>query len=272
MSVDRLERAFARARAEKRAALVLYLTAGDPDLETSRRLVLAAAEAGADIIEVGIPWSDPSADGPAIQAAMSRALAVGGGPTATFSLVEGVRRENDDVALVLFGYANPVFVMGAEAFARKVAAAGGDGVLCVDWPPDEADGFRAALAREKLGFVPLLAPTSREPRIRLAAEAATGFVYYVSLTGITGARLANVEEPARKVASIRAATQSEVPVVVGFGVKTPEDAQAVAAFADGVAVGTAAVELVQKTVATGGEPVKALAAFVRSLRAAVARR
>jgi tryptophan synthase alpha chain len=271
MSVDRLDRAFARARAEKRAALVLYLTAGDPDLETSRRLVLAAAEEGADIIEVGVPWSDPSADGAAIQAAMARALTAGGGPKATFSLVEAVRRENPDVGLVFFGYANPIFIMGAEAFAKRVAEVGGDGVLCVDWPPDEAVAFRKALAEQRLGFVPLVAPTSLEPRIRLAGEAATGFIYYVSLTGITGARLVDKQEPSRRVEAIRAWTGGKTPIVVGFGVKSPEDAHEVAAFADGVVVGSAAVELVQKAQAAGEDPVAALRTFVRSLRAAVVR-
>ena len=267
--MSRLKDRFARAKAEKRAALVIYLTGQDPDDETSRRLVLAAAEAGADIIELGVPWSDPSADGKAIQAAIHRALAAGGGMTKSLAACRALRQAHPDVGIVLFGYANPVIVMGAEAFAKAAHDAGADGVLCVDYPADEDAELTTALRKQGLDFVPLLAPTSTAPRIDVAAAAASGFIYYVSLTGITGTALADMEEPRAKVAAIKARTGGKLPVAVGFGIKTPGAARAVASFADGVVVGTAAVEVVAKAVAEKRDPVPDLAAFVRSLRDAL---
>ena len=265
----RLTQIFARAKEKKRAALVIYLTAQDPDDETSRRLMLAAAEAGADIIEVGIPWSDPSADGKAIQAAIHRALASGGGMTKGLALTRALRQAHPNVGIVLFGYANPVIVMGAEPFAKAAHDAGADGVLCVDYPADEDAELTSALAKQGLDFIPLLAPTSTPVRIDVAARAASGFIYYVSLTGITGTALADMEEPRAKVAAINARTGGKLPVAVGFGIKTPGAARAVASFADGVVVGTAAVEVVAKAVAEKRDPVPDLAAFVRSLRDAL---
>ena len=275
--MKRLERVFARCRAEHRKALVLYLTAGDPDLDTSRRLLLAAAAAGADIIEIGMPWSDPSADGLAIQAAMQRALAAGGGLSRSLEICRAVRAENDDVGLVLFGYANPVFVTGPERFAERARAAGADALLCVDWPPDEAPELRAALAKHELGFVPLLTPTSTPARIAVAAGAARGFLYYVSMTGTTGVKLNDLEGPRAHVAQIRAAmgnatqpnVSSHTPIVVGFGITSPADARAVAEFADGVVVGSAAVRVVEQAVTAGADPAAALGAFVKSLAAAL---
>jgi len=277
--VNRLDRVFARCRAENRKALVLYLTAGDPDLETSRRLLLAAAAAGADIIEIGMPWSDPSADGLAIQAAMQRALASGGGLSRSLEICRAVRAENDDVGLVLFGYANPIFVTGPERFAERAHAAGADALLCVDWPPDEAPELRAALAKHDLGFVPLLTPTSTPARIAVAASAARGFLYYVSMTGTTGVKLNDLEGPRAHVAQIRAAmaggaqsgpsSSSRAPIVVGFGITSPTDARAVAAFADGVVVGSAAVRVVEQAVSAGTDPAAALGMFVKSLAAAL---
>ena len=265
--MSRLAKVFARAREERRKVLVLYLTAGDPDHETSLRLMNAAIEAGADIVEVGVPWSDPSADGPAIQAAMHRALAKGGGLGRSLALTRAVREGHPDVGLVLFGYANPIVVMGPDVFALKARDAGADAVLCVDYPPDEDSRLTSALVREGLDFIPLLAPTSTPPRIAAAAAAAGGFIYYVSLTGITGTALVDVSEPRAQVAAIRQATADRLPVVVGFGIKTPSAAREVATFADGVAVGSAAVDLIRQAVDAHRDPVPELAAFVRSLRA-----
>ena len=268
--MSRLSAVFERARAEKRKALVLYLTAYDPDAATSQRLLLAAAEAGVDIIELGVPWSDPSADGEVIQHAMHRALAAGGGLRRTLELCAVVREKYPKVGLVLFGYANPIVIMGPEVFALRAADAGADAVLCVDYPPDEDGELTQALTRRGLDFIPLLAPTSTAPRIAAAAKVASGFIYYVSLTGITGTRLVNVTEPRALVQSIRDATGGKVPVVVGFGIKTPADAREVAKFADGVVVGSAAVQLVEKAVAEGRDPAVDLGTFVRSLRDAIA--
>jgi tryptophan synthase alpha chain len=263
--VNRLAQLFARCRAENRKALVVYLTAGDPDFETSRRLILAAAAAGADIIEIGMPWSDPSADGLAIQAAMQRALAAGGGLSRALALCSAVRAENRDVGLVLFGYANPIVVTGPDVFARRAHQAGADALLCVDWPPDEAPELLAALSQNQVGFIPLLAPTSTTARAALAGEVAQGFIYYVSMTGITGVKLNDLEGPRRQVAEIRAASGDRQPIVVGFGITNATDARAIAAFADGVVVGSAAVRIIEKAVATKEDPVPAMTAFVRGL-------
>jgi tryptophan synthase alpha chain len=267
--VSRLSDCFARAKAAKRAALVIYLTGQDPDDETSRRLMFAAAEAGADVIELGVPWSDPSADGKAIQAAIHRAIAAGGGMTKSLALCRALRQAHPDVGIVLFGYANPIIVMGPETFAKAAAEAGADGVLCVDYPADEDPELTTALRQQGLDFVPLLAPTSTPARIDVAAAAASGFIYYVSLTGITGTALSNMEEPRAKVEAIKARTGGKLPVAVGFGIKTPGAARAVASFADGVVVGSAAVEIVANAVAAKRDPVPELSAFVRSLRDAL---
>jgi tryptophan synthase alpha chain len=268
-AAPRLAARFAKARAEKRAALVIYLTADDPDGETSLRLMKAAIDAGADIIEIGVPWSDPSADGKAIQGAMHRALARGGGLRRSLLLCRQLRDAYPQVGLVLFGYANPIVVMGPDVFALKARDAGADGVLCVDYPPDADGALVTALAREGLDYVPLLAPTSTEARIDAAIAAAGSFIYYVSLTGITGAALANLEAPRAQVDAIRARSAGRVSVAVGFGIKTPQAARAVGAFADAVAVGTAAVEIVEKAAAAGRDPVPEMTAFVRGLRDAV---
>jgi tryptophan synthase alpha chain len=267
--VSRLADVFARARAAKRKALVIYLAASDPDHETSVRLVRAAIEAGADIVEVGVPWSDPSADGPAIQASMHRALKSGGGLRSALALTRAVRDAHPQAGLVLFGYANPIVVTGPDAFAEKARAAGADAVLCVDYPPDEDSLLTSALGKQGLDLIPLLAPTSTPDRVAAAAAAAGGFIYYVSLTGITGAALTDLAAPRAQVDAIRAATGGKLPVVVGFGIRTPEAAREIAAFADGVVVGTAAVEVVRKAVEAKRDPVPDLTAFVKSLRAAV---
>jgi tryptophan synthase alpha chain len=266
---NRIAAAFARARAERRKALVIYLTGCDPDFETSRRLVLAAARAGADVVELGVPWSDPSADGPVIQRAMRRAVSAGGGLSAALELTRAIRAENPDVALVLFGYANPILVRGPDEFAAAAHAAGADGVLCVDWPPEEAGELTTALRARGLDFISLIAPTSTAPRIRAIGAEASGFIYYVSLTGITGRTLSDTEGPRKQVAEIRSLTGDRLPIVVGFGISTPDQARSVAAFADGVVVGSAAVKIVEDAAAARQDPVPALEAFVASLRAAV---
>jgi tryptophan synthase alpha chain len=268
-SASRIAGAFAKARAEGRKALVLYLTACDPDFETSRRLLLAAANAGADVLELGVPWSDPSADGPTIQAAMRRALAAGGGMRAALDLCRAVRVANPDVPVVLFGYANPIFVRGTAAFAAQAKQAGVDGALCVDWPADEDPELAHALSQQGLDLVPLIAPTSTPERVKAAAAVAGGFLYYVSLTGITGSQLPNLDEAKARVQQVRDFSGNRLPVAVGFGIATPTDARAVAGFADGVVVGSAAVRVIERAKAAGRDPVPELEAFVRDLRAAL---
>ena len=259
----RIEKAFAKCKADGRKALVIYLTGGDPDMETSCALILAAADAGMDVLELGVPWSDPSADGLAIQGAMTRALGAGGGLSATLKLCQRIRSARPELPIVLFGYANPIVVRGCAKFAAEARQAGADAVLCVDWPADEDKELTTALAAEGLAFVPLLAPTSTPQRVRAGLEVAGGFVYYVSLTGITGAKLTDFSAPAAHVAQIRAAAESRLPVVVGFGIATPQDVKTVAAFADGVVVGSAAVRIIENT--SAGQVVAAMGSFVRQL-------
>lgn len=263
----RLSAAFARARGEGRAALVAYLTAGDPDLATTARLIVAAAEAGADVVEVGVPFSDPTADGPAIQRASERALR--GGATLR-GVLDAVRqaRARTEAAVLLFGYYNPILAFGEERLARAAAAAGVDGLLVVDLPPEAADPLVAPARAAGLDFVPLLAPTSDASRVVAASRVASGFVYYVSLTGVTGAAAPALDEAARRARAL--GEQLGLPVAVGFGVKTPEDVARVAAHADGVVVGSAIVDAIERS----GSPDAAVAAvstLVTALAAATRR-
>lgn len=255
-AAGRIGRTFEQLAAAGRKGLVVYLTAGDPDLPRSAELVRAAVRGGADLIELGVPWSDPSADGPVLQAAAERARAAGTTLRGVLEMVRGLRADLD-VPIVLFGYYNPVFTYGEQALARDAAAAGADGLLVVDLPPEEAAGLRAACDASALDLVPLLAPTSTPARVAAALGVASGFVYLVSMTGVTGTALGAPEEIARSVGALRA--QVPLPVALGFGIATPEDVRRVSPLADAVVVGSAAVR------AAAGGPA-ALEAFVRSLR------
>jgi tryptophan synthase alpha chain len=252
---DRIAAAFATARAEGRAALVTYVMGGDPDLATSRDMALACAEGGADLLEIGMPFSDPIADGPTIQAAGERALAAGATVEGCLRLAADVRRRTR-APIALMGYVNPVLAYGEERFLDGCARAGVDAVILPDLPPEEAEAFRALAAARGVRTVFLLAPTSTEGRVAEACAAATGFVYFVSVTGVTGARAALPVDLGHRVAAVRA--RSPVPVVVGFGVSTPEQARQVGRLADGVVVGSAIVSRVAK-----GGTRKARAARVR---------
>ena len=262
----RLRGAFDKAAAEKRAALVAYLTFGDPDPTTSVEVVAAVAHAGADVIELGVPFSDPSADGPSIQRAMERALVSGGSLAGAMDAVAELRRRKIETPIVLFGYYNPVFVMGPDAFAERAASVGIDAVLTVDLPIDELAELANPLAGRGVGVIPLVAPTSTPERIARVAAFAPPFVYYISLTGVTGSRAAAPVDPAR-IAAIRGAAQA--PVAVGFGIRTPDDAARFAAIADGVVVGTALVDRVAAGDAPGAPD--RVASLVRELAAAMAR-
>src|SRR5512139_2750612 len=222
-------------------ALITFLTAGDPDLATSERVIHALVEGGVDLLEIGFPFSDPMADGPTIQAASERALAAGTTLRGVLDLVARVRRHTN-VPIVLMGYYNPVFRYGPVAFARDAAAAGVDGLLLVDLPPEEAGEVHPQLRAAGVDLITLLAPTTPEPRLLRLAGAAEGFLYYVSMTGVTGTQTIDAAAIAAAVTRVRRA--SRVPVAVGFGVKTPQDARAVAEFADAVVVGSALVQLI----------------------------
>ncbi len=234
--MSRLAAVFHRVRDRGQAALVPFLTAGDPDLALSRELVRAAVDAGADILELGVPFSDPMADGPVLQRAATRALAAGTTVPRVLELVAELRREVA-VPIVLFGYFNPFFRYGVEALARDGAQAGVDGILCVDLPHEEAAELRGAVRRQGLDLIALLAPTTPLDRARRIAAAASGFLYFVSVLGVTGGRSALPAELPRRVAAVR--TVTHLPIGVGFGVQQPEQAAWVAGFADAVIVGSA---------------------------------
>ncbi len=231
----RLRRVFEQCRQDGRSALIGYLTAGDPDRETSLELLQALA-AQTDILEIGMPFSDPMADGPVIQAASERALAAGAHIDDVFTLTQAVRDAYPDLAIVLMGYANTPYAMGFDAFADKAQASGADGALLVDIPPEEGGVCDDALESHGLDRILLLSPTSPDERIRLACEKGSGFIYYVSLTGITGADMGDMQEIRNKVEHIK--ELGMLPVCVGFGIKTAAQAAEVAAFSDGIVVGS----------------------------------
>ena len=261
-----LRAVFDHAARDHRAVLVAYLTFGDPDPATSLEVLAACAQAGAGVIELGVPFSDPSADGPSIQRAMERALAAGGSLVGALDAVAALRRRGITTPVVLFGYYNPIFVMGPEVFAARAAAAGVDAVLTVDLPIDELDELAVPLAAHGVSVIPLIAPTSTPDRIERLARFAPPFVYYITLTGVTGAKLAAPVDPAR-LAMIRDAAQA--PVAVGFGIRSPADAARFAAIADGVVVGTVLVDQVAAGPAAGAD--ERVAALVRELAGAMTR-
>jgi len=232
----RLANVFERCKQDGRTALVGYLTAGDPDLNTSKELLLALAEQS-DILEIGMPFSDPMADGPVIQAASERALEAGTHIADVFELTAIVREAHPDLGIVLMGYANVPYAMGFECFAERAKAAGADAVLIVDIPPEEGQICDASLKEHGLDRILLLSPTSTDERIQLACDYGSGFIYYVSLTGITGADMGDMQAIHQKVDHIKSICKN-IPVCVGFGVKTPEQAAHVAEFSDGVVVGS----------------------------------
>ena len=240
MPTSRIVTRFDKVKAEGRAALVAYLMAGDPDLETSYQALCALRDNGADIIELGAPFTDPMADGPAIQKAALRALAQKTKLTDVLALAKRFREDDQDTPLILMGYANPVHTIGYEAFAAAAADAGIDGTILVDLPPEEDQPIREAYAKHDLSVIRLATPTTDENRMAKVAEGASGFLYYVAVAGVTGAGSADPED-------IRAGVEmaqrvSGLPVCVGFGIKTGNQAAAMAKIADGVVVGSAFVE------------------------------
>jgi len=269
MSLDRLANCFEDCRNENRAALIGYLTAGDPEPLVSEQLLLTLSR-HADIVEIGMPFSDPMADGPVIQAASERALASGTTMEDVFQLAARVRKEHPAVGIVLMGYGNVVYAMGYDAFARRAALAGVDGVLLVDIPPEESAELDAALHEHKLCCIRLVAPTSSSVRRKLALESGSGFIYYVSLTGITGAEIGEMEEINRQVTQLR--QQSDLPVCVGFGIKTPEQASDVAAFADGVVIGSRFVTQITENISDPDAIIHAMEHIAHSMQAAMLRR
>jgi tryptophan synthase alpha chain len=249
--VGRIEKRFAALKAEGRAGLVAYLVAGDPDPETSTHLFEGVAAAGADLIEIGMPFSDPMADGPSIQAAGLRALNSGMTLRKTLALVKHLRTRDPDTPYVLMGYYNPIYRYGAEAFAKDAAAAGVDGLIIVDLPPEEDPELAEPARRAGLDLVRLATPTSDAARLPRVIDRASGFIYYVAIAGITGTRSADAGAVREAVARIRKVTG--LPIAVGFGIKNPEQAAEVAKAADAAAVGTALVDRLAQNLDADGK-------------------
>lgn len=256
--MTRIEKTFSRLRARGRKAFVSYIMAGDPDVETSLALMKGLPAAGVDVIELGMPFTDPMADGPTIQLAGQRALEGGQTLQKTLDMVAAFRKDDDETPIVLMGYYNPIYSRGVERFLKGAAEAGIDGLIIVDLPPEEDDELCIPANRAGMNFIRLATPTTDDRRLPKVLQNTSGFVYYVSITGITGAAAAEAGDVAPEVARIKAAT--DLPVIVGFGIRSPETAKAIASVADGAVVGTAIVKLVEEK-----RPVPEILAFVKGL-------
>jgi tryptophan synthase alpha chain len=264
----RIDRRFQELSRQSRAALLTFTMAGDPDLATSLAILTALARAGADVIELGMPFTDPMADGPAIQAAGLRALAGGTTLAKTLRLVTDFRKSDSATPIVLMGYYNPIYVYGVDAFLRDAKAAGVDGLIVVDLPPEEDAELCLPALTAGLNFIRLATPTTDEARLPAVLAHTSGFVYYVSITGITGAAAPELAKVALAVRRIKAHTR--LPVAVGFGVKNAKSAAAIAAHADGVVVGSALVEALRASLDRNGEATQKSVQAVASLVAEIA--
>jgi tryptophan synthase alpha chain len=269
VSEGRLERRFEALRGARRAALVTFVSAGDPDLETSLAILRGLPPAGADVVELGMPFSDPVADGPVIQAAGQRALGAGASMARTLELARGFRAGDQDTPLVLMGYFNPILAMGVEAFAEAAAAAGVDGLIVVDLPPEEEAELKAPADQAGLRLIRLATPTSDEERLGTVLADAQGFVYYVSITGITGSAAPDQDAVRGAVARLRRHTA--LPVAVGFGIKSAAQAAAVARVADAAVVGSALVAKLAEGLDPAGQAAPGLVEGVLELTAELAR-
>jgi tryptophan synthase alpha chain len=265
----RIDRRFAELKTEGRAALVTFLTAGDPDPETSLALVQALPAAGADVIELGMPFTDPMADGPAIQMSSQRALKAGQTLKKTLELVRAFRGGDDATPLVLMGYYNPIYVYGVDRFLRDAKSAGVDGLIIVDLPPEEDEELCLPALKAGLNFIRLATPTTDDKRLPAVLANTSGFVYYVSITGITGAATPDAGKVAAAVARIKRHTK--LPVAVGFGVRTAEQAAGIASGADGVVVGSALVNVLKGSLDPNDKATEKTVSGVVDLVAALAR-
>ena len=263
--MSRIQSTFALLAKNRRKALIPFVTAGDPNPELTLPLMHALVEAGADVIELGVPFSDPMADGPVIQRASDRALKHGVGLDRVLAFVQEFRASNQATPVVLMGYANPIEAMGVERFVKDAQRAGVDGVLVVDYPPEECASFAELVRSHGMDLIFLLAPTSSDARMAQVAKLASGYLYYVSLKGVTGAGHLDLAEVAEKIPRIR--KQTSLPVGVGFGIRDAATAKAVAAFADAVVIGSAIIQ--QMEAAAQGEQVLQAGRFMREIREAL---
>jgi len=259
----RLDRKFAALQSEGRKAFIAFVTAGDPDPETSFAILSGLPAAGADIIELGLPFTDPMADGPSIQAASQRALEAGQTLEKTLAMVARFRAEDVTTPVVLMGYYNPVFIYGVDRFIRDAVAAGVDGLIIVDLPAEEDSELCLPAMEGGLNFIRLVSPTTDDARLPNVLENTSGFVYYVSITGITGSEAPDVSKVSDNVARIKGRTN--LPVAVGFGIRTPEQADAIASVADGAVVGSALVDVIGETAKNSDKPATDCVARVLTL-------
>ncbi|MBX9454259.1 MAG: tryptophan synthase subunit alpha [Mesorhizobium sp.] len=273
MTDTRIDRRMAKLKAEDRPALVTYFMGGDPDYDTSLAIMKALPKAGSDVIELGMPFSDPMADGPAIQAAGLRALKSGQTLAKTLRMASEFREGDDETPIVMMGYYNPIFIYGVDRFLKDAKEAGIDGLIIVDLPPEMDNELCIPAVKAGINFIRLATPTTDDKRLPKVLENTSGFVYYVSMTGITGSALPDTSKVGSAVARIKAHT--ELPVCVGFGVKTAEQARAIGASADGVVVGTAIVNAVANVIGPDGklvaDPAEAVATLVDGLAHGVRR-
>lgn len=265
--MSRIAATFERLAGDNRKALIPYVTAGDPHPDTTVSIMHALVDNGADIIELGVPFTDPMSDGPVIQQAHERSLAHGTSLDDVLAMVRTFRADNTETPVVLMGYLNPVEAMGYERFAEACAEAGVDGVLLVDLPPEEADGVREMMSARSLDLVFLIAPTTSAERMRLIASAGSGYVYYVSLKGVTGSASLDPQAVARQVETIGKTT--ELPICVGFGIKDAESARAIGRVSDGVVVGSALVRLAGEYVRTPEQLPAQMGATLAAMRSAM---
>ncbi|MBR3189607.1 tryptophan synthase subunit alpha [Bosea sp. (in: a-proteobacteria)] len=264
----RIQARFAACAAAGRAALVTYVTAGDPDFDTGSAILNALPAAGADIIELGVPFTDPMADGVPVQLAGQRALKAGQTLKKTLAMVTAFRKAGNDTPIVLMGYYNPIWAYGVDAFLKDARIAGIDGLIVVDLPPEEDEELCLPALAAGVSFIRLATPTTDDKRLPRVLQNTSGFVYYVSMTGVTGGAIANYDAVGAAVARIKQHT--ELPVAVGFGVKTPADAIAIARGADGVVVGSALVERVRLSLDADGKATEKTVSAVTSLVAELA--
>ena len=250
MGISRITERFAGLKVANRSAFITYVMGGDPDLETSYEILKGLPEAGADLIELGFPFSDPMAEGPTIQLAAERSLAAGTKMAMIFELVHRFRQNDKTTPIILMGYMNPLESMGPERFAYEAARAGADGAIIVDCPPEEAGAIHKAFAAHDLAFIRLITPTSDTERLAKLVENTSGFLYYVSVAGVTGVKSADPAAIAPNIEAVRLARQ--LPVAVGFGIKTPDQAAAIAKIADGVVVGSVLVEAIKLSLPANG--------------------
>ncbi|MCJ7547475.1 MAG: tryptophan synthase subunit alpha [Deltaproteobacteria bacterium] len=263
--MSRIEKKFSALQAKGEKALICFLTAGDPDLEKTREIILGLEAAGVDIVEIGVPFSDPTADGPIIQAASQRALQNGATLAGILAMIESIRKTSE-IPIVLFGYYNPILSFGTERFATRAKEAGVDGILIVDLPFEEAPELRQYTDPQGIDFISLIAPTTSSDRVKQIAAHATGFLYYISVTGVTGTAKPQVEEVKKDVERIRKVTT--LPLAIGFGISTPQQVAEFAPYADGIVVGSAVVKMIAEN-SNRADLVAVVSQYAREMKKAI---